>query len=455
MRDLALMGFLVVLIGFGFRRPFIFVLAYTYIELVSPQRLSYFLLNSFPISMIVAALAIISWALFEDKRGLRVPLQQWLILILLVYTYFTTIHADFPIDAQEKWGWASKVLIWAFFLPLALATRVRIEAYLLIMVLSASAVIIVGGIKTVLSGGGYGILVMLIDDNSGLFEGSTTSMVAIALIPVILWLTKYGTIFPSDWRVRSFAFALILACLLIPVGTAARTGVVCIAVLAVLMLRHTKRRLIYIGLVALAGLAVIPMLPQTFTSRTSTISTYEADESASTRLAVWAWTIDYANQNPLGGGFGAYRSNKIKYRTMGVQSAGTVDVVQSVAIEDEARAYHSSYFEMLGEQGYPGLILFLLIHGIGLLRMEILRRRYKGSEEDPWISPLATALQSSHVIYLVGSAFLGIAYQPFVYMIVAVQIGLGSYLARREGPRRGDRFKMLPTVPRPAEPAKT
>jgi probable O-glycosylation ligase (exosortase A-associated) len=432
-----------------------FVLAYAYIDIVTPQRLSYYLLNSVPISMIAGALAIAGWALFEDKKGTRVPLQQWLILILILYVYYTTLHADFPLEAKGKWDWASKSLIWAFFLPLALTTRLRIEAYLLIMVLSASAIIIVGGIKTVLSGGGYGMLVMLVDNNSGLFESSTIAMVAITIIPVILWIAKYGTIFPSDWRVRAFAYALIFACLLIPIGTAARTGVVCIAVLGILMLRHTKRRVIYMALVGLAGLAIIPMLPQTFTSRTATISGYQADESASTRLAVWAWTIEFANERPLGGGFEAYRQNKLKYQTVSVRTDGTVEAVQTAAMEDEARAYHSSYFEMLGEQGYPGLILFLLIHGIGLLRMEVLRRRYKGSEEDPWISPLATALQSGHLIYLVGSAFVGVAYQPFVYMLVAVQIGFANILSRRDSPGRRHEYRGAPAKLQSPKPAKT
>jgi O-antigen ligase len=192
------------------------------------------------------------------------------------------------------------------------------------MILSASAIIIVGGIKTAISGGGYGTLVMFVDNNSGLFESSTISTVAITIIPVILWLAKHGTIFRPDWRVKAFAYALIFACLLIPVGTAARTGVICIAALGILMLRYTKRRVLYLGLVGLAGLAVIPLLPQSFTSRTATISGYQADESASTRLAIWAWTIDYANEHPLGGGFEAYRQNKLLVPTIKIEMEGGV-----------------------------------------------------------------------------------------------------------------------------------
>ena len=45
----------------------------------------------------------------------------------------------------------------------------------------------------------------------------------------------------------------------------------------------------------------------------------------------------------------------------------------------QAAPITAAYFEMLGEQGFPGLLLFLLIHGIGLVRMEVLRRRYRNS----------------------------------------------------------------------------
>jgi hypothetical protein len=86
---------------------------------------------------------------------------------------------------------------------------------------------------------------------------------------------------------------------------------------------------------------------------------------------------------------------------------------------------------MLGEQGWPGLFMWLALHIIGLTRMEILRRRYRRAEEDKaWIAGLATALQSAHIIYLVGSLFVGIAFQSFPYMWMAVEIGLDSYCRR-------------------------
>jgi hypothetical protein len=87
---------------------------------------------------------------------------------------------------------------------------------------------------------------------------------------------------------------------------------------------------------------------------------------------------------------------------------------------------------MLGEQGYAGLALWLIIHFGGLIRMEVLRRRYRSREGHEWLAGLANALQQAHAVYLVGSLFVGIAFQPFVYMLVGMQIGLDTYAARRD-----------------------
>jgi probable O-glycosylation ligase (exosortase A-associated) len=273
----------------------------------------------------------------------------------------------------------------------------------------------------------------MVTNNTGLYESSIISCLAIAIIPLILFLAKHNSIFPLDWRVKVYSAALIFACLLIPVGTEARTGLVCIAVLAVLSLRYTKRRFLYLGLLGAAALIVPPLLPDNFTKRMDTIRTYKADSSAGTRLAVWAWTWEFAKDHPMGGGFEAFRQNKLRIETTKTEETGAhVDVDQSVQV-DQARAYHSSYFEMLGEQGFPGLFLWLLIHGIGIIRMEILHRRYRNRavDDDRWIGSLAGALQQGHLIYLVGSLFVGIAFQPFVYLLVGMQIGLDTYAKRR------------------------
>jgi hypothetical protein len=463
MRDLALTGFMFAIMLFALKKPFLFIPLYMYADTVSPQRITYFTLNRVPISMIVAALAIGAW-LAADKKEWRFGVRQGLIFTLLIYVTWTTLYADMPVEAWVKFEWVWKALLFAIFLPFTLRTKLRIETCLLFLALSAATIIIVGGLKTVAGGAGYGVLNLMVDNNSGLYESSTISTVAIALIPLILWLMNHGTIFPgirtlalagaaaprgllnNPLLVKLFCAALIFACLLIPIGTEARTGLVCIGVLGLLLLRDAKRRLLYIGATLALGVMAVPFLPSSFTQRMDTIQGFKADESAGTRLAVWGWTWNYVLDHPGGGGFEAYRQNRIQVNMVNPDAAETgIVAVQSVA--DEGRAYHSAYFEMLGEQGFFGLILFLLIHGIGLVRMEVIRRRYRRVDgEDAWIAPLATALQNFQFIYLVGAIFVGIAYQPFVYLMIATQIGFDAWLTRRERARNAAKWVATPAA---------
>lgn len=437
MKDLFFLVFIAYVLLLGLRRPFIWVLLYTYIDILAPQRIGYSIITTLPLSLIAFAAAFGGWLVIDRKEGARFTLRQGLMLGLLGYCWWTTRNADFPVEALTKWDWVWKALLFAIFLPLTLTTRARIEGLALSLVLSVAMIVIATGLKVVTGGGGYGELNFFVDDNSGIYESSTLATVAIGMIPLLWWLVRYGTIFPRHWTVTVFAAALTFAALLVPVGTEARTGLLCIAALAVLLLRYTRRRLMFIAGAGALGLVALPFLPQSYYDRMATITQPGGDESASTRMAVWEWTYDYARSNPLGGGFDAYRSNSFTYTMPVTKTEGNTTSVTYTEVEDKARAYHSSVFEMLGEQGWPGLIMWLMLHLTGMWQMERLQRRWKGADADAdedgatrWIAPLAAALQMGAVIYLVGALFQGIAYQPVMLMLVALQIGLHTYCRR-------------------------
>ena len=242
MLDLALSAFILFFLALGVRRPFLWVLAYLYVDIVSPQKLSFGMLANIQLSLLVFVLAVIGWAFFDNKQGTRVSMRQLLMVALLIYCGISTQTAEFPTYAADKWSWVWKALVFAIFLPFTLRTRLRIEAAALVMVLAAGSIMISGAIKTLTGGGGYGTLHFFINDNTGLFEGSTLSCEAIAIIPLVLWLSKYGTIFPPDSRVKLYGIGLVVSALLIPIGTEARTGMLCAGLLGIMMLRSVKNR---------------------------------------------------------------------------------------------------------------------------------------------------------------------------------------------------------------------
>lgn len=456
MRDIVLIIFIGIIIAMGFKRPFLWVLLYIYVDIVSPGEVGWGFIRSLHLSLIAFIAAFVGYALLDSKEGSRFTMRQGLMVALLAWCGYTTLGAVFQDSAWAKWDWVWKSLFFAAFLPLTLRTRLRIEAALVVFVLSIAAVAISGSVKTVFGGGGYGMLVLLVQNDSGIYEGSIFSTAAIATIPLVMFLARHGTVFKPDWRVYTFAGALIFACLLIPIGTHARTGLVCIAVFAVLMMRAVRHRFLYAGLAGVALVASIPFMPQEFTDRMATITGFRSDESASTRIAVWQWTVDYAIANPTGGGFDAYRANSFTYEVPQIEGEGNNRRITYQEVTDRARAYHSSYFEMLGEQGWLGLFLWLALQGTGIWQMERIRWREgpKHEDRDKWMFDLATALQHAQIIFLVGALFVGIAFQSFVLIQIAFQCALWSHWRiRRKGFKPSDVVDKLAKAHGKAAPA--
>ena len=114
----------------GFRRPFLFLCAYIYVDIVSPQRLSYYLLSSIPVSLIFFAASFIGWAINDDKTLSKPSPRQILLILLLLLCGFTTLTAAHPDAALEKWDWVWKAMVFAIFMTGAAkdATEARADA---------------------------------------------------------------------------------------------------------------------------------------------------------------------------------------------------------------------------------------------------------------------------------------------------------------------------------------
>jgi hypothetical protein len=110
----------------GLRRPFLFVLAYAYIDIVAPQKVSWGLSPVDPHQPHrISGRGGRTGSVAEDERGIRFSPRQFVLLLLLIYCGLTTRTADFPDEALEKRSWVWKALIFALFLPLTARTRLR------------------------------------------------------------------------------------------------------------------------------------------------------------------------------------------------------------------------------------------------------------------------------------------------------------------------------------------
>ena len=93
MIDLGLFVFIAALLLLGIRRPFVWVLAYIYIDVVSPLKIGWGVIQSLPVSLIAFGAAFAGWLFLDSKRGSRFGLRQALIVALLAYCGVTTLSA--------------------------------------------------------------------------------------------------------------------------------------------------------------------------------------------------------------------------------------------------------------------------------------------------------------------------------------------------------------------------
>jgi probable O-glycosylation ligase (exosortase A-associated) len=136
-----------------------------------------------------------------------------------------------------------------------------------------------------------------------------------------------------------------------------------------------------------------------------TIGTYEQDTSAMGRINAWHFAVNVANDRPVfGGGFRVFSPEKFAVYAPD---------------PDDYHDAHSIYFEVLGEQGWVGLAIFLAF-GIGAWRAaSSVGRKADLGERPHWTGELCRMVQVSLAGYAVGGAFLGLAYFDLYYNLVA------------------------------------
>jgi probable O-glycosylation ligase (exosortase A-associated) len=118
--------------------------------------------------------------------------------------------------------------------------------------------------------------------------------------------------------------------------------------------------------------------------------------------------VNLANDRPLvGGGFEAFTESAFhKY----------------APDPSDVHAAHSIYFQILGDHGYAGLALFLLLWILVWRDASWIIRYSRSQRELKWAFDLARLTQVSLVGYFVGGAFLSLAYYDVPYNLVVVLV---------------------------------
>jgi len=399
----------------GISRPYVALAGVIWVDLYQPQALSQSFLAGQPLSMLMTAFFALSLVVGLSKTYRP---ASWLYIVILPlfmgWITLTTYNAEFQRAAWPKYDTAVKIILFSYFIPYVLRSRRQLELFLWILVGSMGYFIMTAGMKSFLSGGGYGLDLVSDTGNSLWAEGSTLATQAIALLPMFFYVGRHSLLASQYRFFKAILIGLAFASLMVLVGTEARTGIIALGVLVMLALAYSQSKLKAAVVIAVLPMVVYPFVTDRWLARMNTMSNTKQESSAQGRVVVWRWTIDYVSERPLmGGGFNSYLANAGKLAAY--RREGEVEISQP-----QGKAFHNILVEVLGEHGYVGLLMYLIIIAHTLW---ISHRAYKTASED-WLRRLGLCVFMSTAVYCVGGMFIGVAFYPWLYYMYGFAVAI-------------------------------
>jgi probable O-glycosylation ligase (exosortase A-associated) len=398
LRDLALLILVLGMLPFIFKRPHWGILMWTWIGIMSPHRLAWGFAQNLPIAMIVGLVTMI--AILFSREPKKLPLYPVVVVLFLfdVWLVISSAFAIFPADAWPLFEKVAKVQLFIFLTMLMMQTRDRIEGLVWVSALSLGFFGVKGGLYTLTGGAGY-----VLGPPRSYIAGNTEIALAMTMtVPLLYYLvtqTQHRWIRWSLWAAMGLTAVAVL-------GSFSRGGMLAIAGMAGFFWLKSRHKFV----LAIAGIALIPVvlgtLPERWFDKMATIRNYEADTSAMGRINAWGFAINLAKARPLtGGGFGVF--DKEMFLRYAPNPADFHDA-------------HSIWFEVLGEQGFVGLGLYLLMWLLAWRTAGATISACKKHDRLRWAVDLLRMVQVSLVGYFIGGTFLGLAYWDFPFVLVAL-----------------------------------
>ncbi|MBI3776067.1 MAG: putative O-glycosylation ligase, exosortase A system-associated [Gammaproteobacteria bacterium] len=437
MRDLAfVMGFLAML-PFAFGRPHIGALMWCWTAGLVPNSYVFGFATSIRFNLIVVLLTLLIWLL--SKEPVRVPMHRTTIL-LIIFGIFGTISTAFAIGMEggvwEHWGNFAKIIFFALVVSALFNNRTRIEALIYAVFLSVGFHGVEEGLKLILSGGGHHIFgpeISILTDNNHF------ALAILCILPLVFYLYRQ-----AQQRVLRLALLGSAGILFFTVvGTFSRGGLIGLLAIAIWAFIHSARKGRYLAFAIPVAIALISFAPDRWTDRMDTISTANQDESFMGRVIAWKQSTLIAFDNPfLGGGFHAVQDFGVwtHYRQTRFHELDFIPTDEPDPLAPHAA--HSIYFQVLGDMGFVGLLLFGLLGLSAWRNTVIVAKQVKGRTDLEWAGQLAQYAQYSLIAYFVSGAALSMAYFEFIYILFAVIAALRQLVERT--------IRETPTVPVPS-----
>lgn len=400
MRDIVITAFIFGVLMLVFKHPHYGIYLWSWIGYMNPHMQAWGFAQTMPFALITAVVTLFAYLFSKEPKRIPVSPEIWLLFLFFMWVTFTSFFAFYPQLVWDQWDKVWKILFMTLVTAAMLTNRQRLEGLVWIIVLSLGFYGLKGGVFTIVHGGVYRV------------QGPETTFIAgnnelglalIMTIPLIRYLHLQET---RRWLKLGLAGLMILTGLA-AIGSQSRGALLAAAAMGLfLWLKSRQKIMMTIYLAAVVGL-VAAIMPQEWYDRMNTIQNYEQDASARGRINAWYTAYYVAKENLTGGGFEMFQGPT--FRRYAPEPGNVHDV-------------HSIYFEVLGEHGFIGLTIWLLLGLFAWHTGSKVIRRLKNIPEKKWAVDLAAMTQVSMVGYATGGAFLGLAYFDYYYHLVIIMV---------------------------------
>ncbi len=407
--------FVVLLIIFGsipiiLRYPHVGILMWSWVSYMNPHRYTWSFAYDFPVAMVIGIATLVSWLISREPKSFPLTGVTVLLGLLTVWISITTAVGIHPDLSYPKWDRSMKILVMTFATLALIRGQGRINALVWVIVASVGFYGVKSGLW-VLRGGASGGLAWGPPD-SFFQDNNALAMTLVMVMPLMHYLQLQAG---QRWLRWAMGAAIILSAAAV-IGTYSRGAFVTGIVVAMFFLLKSRRRALLIP-ATLAVLAFVALVvPQQYFDRMETIRNYQEDGSAMGRIQAWTYAYRLALDRPLtGGGFNSYLDKNL--------------FLSYVPEASESRAFHSIYFEMLGDHGFVGLGLFLLILVLAYRCGSSIIRDARGQKNLSWAHDIASMLQISLVGYAVAGLFLNLAFYDLYYHLIALLVATRAHVS--------------------------
>jgi len=387
------------------------VLLWIWVALMSPGEVLYGVMAGIPFNKIVAITTFLSLPFNMEKKDFYLDgfaIMLLLLGLLATISWYTAIVPG-P-DTDDFYQKLIKEIVLFLAITTVMMTRHRIHLVIIIIVLSIGFFSVKEGLIFALTAGGHKIMGSgAIGDNNAL----ATAMLMI--IPMLYYLYRYSAL----KLVRLGFMAALVLSVIATIGTYSRGGFVGMLVVGLFMLKNSRNKVATACLLVLSAALVYGLAPATWFARLDTINTATDDGSFMGRVVAWKMSVLIAMSHPLTGG-GPHAVHRLlvwdTYRPL----LYTLDFITTPPADIRPHAAHSIWFEVLGDLGFPGLVLFLAILAAAFWKCRNIARLTRNQPALAWAADLAHMLQISLAVYVATGSALSLGYFEMYYIILAL-----------------------------------